>query len=357
MKLVGVKRKLFGNSDPVFYVWAPRWVDASAGIRALHYFCDALNQQGETAYLVLTEPRHNGEPRMNSKLFTPPLTQEIVDAHHSSQRPAIAVYPETVSGNPLNADLVVRLLMNFSGALGGPGEFDQDEYILAFSKKIAADYYKKTGSKPQVLFIPPVDPEEFAFQTEKDNYQVVYAGKYRAFVGKPPEVGTLPSVEIFRDGPKKQSREQVKKLLANASVFYSFENSSLVTESILSGTPAGFITSKFLGEIIAEDELGWDGAFLGDSPEELKRARESVRAGADRYLQVVSDFPKQLNSVLEKLKFQAVSVGVARKITVPHVDSVITANRFHIAFQILKNQGIVQLSKESWKFFLSLVRK
>jgi hypothetical protein len=246
--------------------------------------------------------------------------------------------------------------MNYAGALGGPEEFDDDEILFSFSQNIKEDYVLKVGIQSDVLFIPPIDPREFNFKSEKEPYQIVYAGKYRTFVGKPPSVGSLPSIEIFREGSKVQPRELVKKLIANASVVYSFENSSIVTEAILSGTPAGFIPNEFLGKVIAEKELGWAGSFLGDSSSEIDRARSTVVEGAKSYKKMIDEFPSSLENFVSKTQFVANSIGVGNQTQIPMIDYVVTRNRLKIAIQILKTQGPVQLAKELNKFMVNMVR-
>lgn len=345
--------RIFGNQDSPYYIWAPRWVESSAGIRALHYLCHSINSIGGEAYLVLTEPRHRGEPRISPSLFTPELTQDIVDAHHAGGRAPIGVYAETLSGNPLGTPVVVRLLMNYAGALGGPEVFDENEIIFAFSQKIAEDYELKGNSRPNVLFIPPIDPREFEFTSEKKPYQVVYAGKYRHFIGTPPAVGNLPTVEIFRDGPKRQPRELVKRIIAEASVVYSFENSSIVTEAILSGTPAGFIPSAFLGEVIAENELGWAGTFVGTDPGDIEKARATVLDGAENYRRVILGFEKNLQWFMKTTQLIGSTSAYETRATIPNANSQISRRRIVIAFEILRRYGPFVLLRELWRFLKS----
>ena len=47
--------------------------------------------------------------------------------------------------------------------------------------------------------------------------------------------------------------------MAKASVLHCFENSSIITEAVLSGTPVILVRSEFFKEVIAEQELGWSG--------------------------------------------------------------------------------------------------
>lgn len=345
--------RLFGRQTNPYLIWAPRWIESSAGVRAMHYLSHAINEMGSRAFLVIAEPAHAGQSRLNPRLLAPELTSDAAKAlEHSGDSP-IAVYPEDVIGNPLNAPTVVRILWNYAGALGGPKSFPDADIIWAFSENIAIDYEKETGKKPRVLFVPPVDPREFSFSVEKKPYQVVYAGKYRSFVGKPFQVGSLPTIEIFRDGPKRQSRDEVKKLIQEAQVVYSFENSSIVTESILSGTPAGFIPNKFLGAIIAEKELGWGGSFLGDDAAVVDKARLTLNEGVAAYYKTIDDFQENLTEFISSTQSVAKETKLGGAIKLPSALSVVTINRILLSVHIIRTKGLVVFLKELGRFLRS----
>jgi hypothetical protein len=348
---------VFGIQNNPYYIWAPRWIESSAGVRAVHFLCHSLNRAGQSAYVVPAEPPLRGEPRVNPTLQTPILSQEVIDSHTRAGRVPIAIYPEDVLGNPLNTSMVVRFLWNYSSALGGPEVFDSDEIIWAFSLNIALDYFEKTGTRAEVLFVPPVDPREFAPQEEKKGFQVVYAGKYRSFVGKPPLVGDLPTVEIFRDGIRKQPREVVRRLLRDANVVYSFENSSIVTEAILSGTPAGFIPNKFLGNIIAEQELGWSGTFIGQDSKDIDAARNSLKEGIAAYQTMVDKFPDALDSFIGSTQFRASTLGFDGEVNLPSFSSHATPNRIKLGLLILRQKGVKVFAREVCRFVLRALRR
>ena len=367
MTLKSNLEQLYGERTHPYFVYAPRWINSSAGIKALHFLCHSINESGHKAYIVMTEAQHAGEPRINSHLNTPILSQEECDAYFRDGLNPVVIYSETIPGNPLNANFVVRYLMNYAGALGGPKKFADDEYILAFSKKIAEHYAEVNETdEPPVLFLPPVDPREFRKQEQKKAYQVIYAGKYRSFIGKPPKVGNLPTVEIYRDGPRMQSRLQVQEILRNATVVYSFENSSIVTESILSGTPARFVPNEFLGEIIAETELGIGGVVLGDSDQDLIDARASIEVGIANYYQSIEIYLGALDAFIKITQSKAAFEGFNYPITVPIHGLLFSQHRIGLARQILKHQSMTTLVRVtfhfalrrlSWRFWLAKEKK
>jgi hypothetical protein len=296
---------------------------------------------GHQAYLVLSDYPSKNSIRVSGDLMTPLLTQEIANAHAKAKRLPIVIYPETVSGNPLNAPRVVRYLLNYAGALGGDKVFPKTDFVLAFTKNIARSYEEKNpGTKLSTLFVPPVDPREFKKNDEKKDYQLVYAGKYRSFVESPFQVGNLPSIEIFREGAKMQSREEVKRLLSEAKVLYAFENSSIITEAILSGTPVIGIRSSFFWEIIAEQETGNGGIRFHDSYAPLDEARMSVSDGILRYQELVQEFP---NSLMKFVMTSSEFFSKNKELTTLRLrnDSIQFVNhKFKLGLQIIKSKGL-----------------
>jgi hypothetical protein len=294
-------------------------------------------------------------PSINPALFTPTISKdELLDFQNAGLRP-IAIYPEDVIGNPLNAPVVIRFLWNYSGALGGPQEFEKSESVWAFSRNIALDYEAKTGIKPDVLFVPTVNPKEYSASKEKKSFQLVYAGKYRSFVGKPFQVGSLPTIEIFRSGSRKQTRDEVKQLLTEADVLFSFENSSIVTEAILSGTPAGFIPNPFLGQIIAEHELGWAGSFIGDAPEDIDKARSTLNAGRKSYLEAVEAYSSELVVFISKSQRLAENSNSKLWARLTKKASILTKNRVWLSLEMIRTKGFGVFRRELVRYLRSRI--
>jgi hypothetical protein len=342
---------VYGFRRNPYYIYAPRWIDTSAGIKALHYFCHALNRAGENAFLILTEAIHGDTPRVSGLLRTPILTQEIAESHFQAKLTPIVIYSETIPGNPLDANCIVRYLMNYAGILGGPRRFDNQELKIAFSESIAEKYRIENHQEPFVLFIPPIDPRPFNFNEHKSNFQLTYAGKYRAFIGKPPRMGNLRNIEIFRDGSKQQNRPEVINLLHDAKVLYSFENSSIISEAILSGTPTVLVKNVFFEELIAEKELGTAGVTWSDSEKEIEVAKKETIKGRQIYYQRINEFTDRLAEFIDLS--QEFSQGFDTKtIKVPNYQHFISQHRLSLAFQILRNQGASVLLRVLYHFLL-----
>ncbi len=338
----------------LFYIYTPAWRENAAGIRVLHYLCDALNQIGCQAFLVLHNPFETPN-KTNPKLQTPILTQELSDKHFKEQKIPTVIYSETIPGNPLKATRVVRYLLNYPGALGGPTTFNEKELLFSYTKSIQ----EKTIQESSVLFLPAVKRGELPSAGPKDpNLRLIYAGKFRAFVGPPPKITDLPIVEIYRDGPFKQDRAEVLDLLSRASVLYLWENSSIATEAILLNTPCVFIKNGFLGEIIASAELGLDGTTFSDSQQGLLKAQQSLPQAKAKYIEAEKEFWNQLHLFvdIQKSFFANSSIRVT-KIRVPKSKHVINRHRITLFLGMLQNIGLLKTLRVTKEFARIRIRK
>lgn len=345
--------RIYGQRQNPYYIYVPRWIDSSAGIKALHYLCHSLNRTGQIAYLVLCEPVFDKKPRVSPHLLTPILTQEIADCHFKEGLTPIVIYSETIPGNPIGGPFVVRYLLNFIGVLDGPKAFSDEDYLLSYTQMIAEHTKEMMGvDVDQVLFLPPIDPRDFSFNSNKEDFQLVYAGKYRSFVGIPRKVGNLKSIEIYRDGPKMQNRDTVKKLLSRASIVFIFENSSIATEAILSGTPVCFIKTPLSEKIIAEYELGKFGVAVDESEISIEEARSSIPRAIENYLNQIQEFNNNLDKFVSDTQFLAGSVGYQHVVNVPIFDTFVTPHRIALATQIVRKRGLRALCRVTYHFVM-----
>lgn len=345
---------LFGITKSPYYIYTPRWIESSAGIRVLHYLCHALNCVGEEAFLILSDIPNKREPRINPKLKTPILTQEQALAHFRGNRNPIVIYPETIKGNPLGAINTVRYLLNYAGLLGGNSTFHPDEYVIAFSQNIGKHYQEISNNVvAKILFVPPVNPSEFKINNQKKPFQLVYAGKYRSFIGPPPQVGNLPTIEIRRDGKEMQSRKSLKKLLADASVLYCFENSSLITEAILSGTPVLLVANEFFGSMIAESELGWGGVRFITDENALENATSTIEEGIKSYNESIDLFTQSLQEFISgsQIHFLENHSGIQSQIHLRKDHYIFFTHKISLGLEILKSKGMLAFTRVVFHYF------
>ena len=319
----------------LFYIYTPAIRLNSAGIRVLHYLCDALNQNGQDAWLVLHNPKENLNP-VDPELNTPILSQNQVNQHLAEGRTPTVIYSETVPGNPLKAKRVIRYLLHFPGVLGGTKKFPESEWLIAYSKKIM----DSVDNCKQSLFLPAIKISELPPIQKKDpNLHLMYAGKYRAFVGEPKNPTNLDLVEIHRDGPQRQSRSEVLNLLSKASSIYVWENSSIASEAVLLGTVCIFVPSPFLGDLIADYELGTDGISISLEQSEIIKARGSLPNARLKYLEAQKEFKNQLNMIIEQHENWSMNLPVQSSMKIPVISYTINRHRIRLFFSMLKHEG------------------
>lgn len=93
----------------------------SGGVMALNLLAKMLKNLGHEVTGVGTAR----SPHFNVVLFH--------DAHKIAQRDDVwTIYPEVISGNPLNAKNVVRWVMYYSGVQGGDKEYDDSEVVMTY---------------------------------------------------------------------------------------------------------------------------------------------------------------------------------------------------------------------------------
>jgi hypothetical protein len=246
------------------------------------------------------------------------------------------IYSETVPGNPLKAKRVIRYLLHFPGALGGTKKFNTDEWLVAYSKKImdSVDYCNES------LFLPAIKTSELPPVSNKDpNLHLMYAGKYRAFVGEPANPTKFNLLEIHRDGPKRQSRTEVLDLLSRARSIYIWENSSIATEAVLLGTVCIFVPNPFLGELIADYELGRDGIATSLEPAEIEQARKSLPNAKVQYQKAQQEFREQLENIIKVHQKWSVNLPVQEKMKIPVISYTINQHRVRLFFAMLRHEG------------------
>lgn len=344
-------RILYGGHDHPYYIYTTGWRTDAAGVRALHYLCHSINSIGYRAFLVIPDTFSPGSA-INVKLNTPVLTKSLARMHRKCGENAIVIYSETIPGNPLKSEFAIRYLMNFAGALGGTLEFSKEDMIVSYSKSIAEDFHDATGRRVDFeLFLPAIDYREIVFNRDtREDFYLLYAAKFRNFVGKPNELPSIKVKEIRRDSPMAESRSELLHLLGKCRGVLSLENSSIITEAVLSGTPAYFVENSFLSKPIAEHELGWGGVGWNFSLEAEEKAFATVEEGRDRYMQNVESFPRNLLKFIEysQKHFNSRSLNLNEEF--PSQLRLFILHKFSMSKQTFRNLGLKGLIRTSIRF-------
>ncbi|MBV9955967.1 MAG: hypothetical protein JOZ70_12045 [Pseudolabrys sp.] len=287
-----------------YYIVAPNYLRTSAGIRALHLLCHALNCLGEDAY-VLISPMVWGRALTDPSLDTPVADGRLFAKHRRQGRTPITIYPETIRGNPLQAPLVVRYVCNYPGLLGGDKTYPASEIVFGYSRRLA----EAAGHRDNVLFLPASDPTIFhpAPPGAPRSGTCFYGAKYSVHHGGKFFPVTRDSIEITRDLPDSQTPSEIADLFRRSELFYCYENTALAIEAAMCGCPAVFLPNEHLTEIIASDELTSDGFAWGTDPAEIERAKQTVKNIFPNYEAAVQRFWVDLARMVERTQ-QAANV-------------------------------------------------
>lgn len=272
-----------------YVIFAPEFVPNSAGIRSMYVLAHVLRQKGHQVYMTGTTqppPKDTG-----IRVSVIPLRDARAIARWSD---CVAVYPETIAGNPLGAVRVARWVLNKPGYLGGSDIYPEGEMVFVYSDVYVQYLKNKVDGK---LYMPTIDRKIFfpsPIPAKDRLLTCFYVGKS---TWKDGYVDPSTSFEITRMSPAKSD---LGKLFRMCKALYCFDNSSILAyEAISCGCPAIVIPD---GTHSRQDyerlELGMDGLAWG--PEELDRAAATVDTFWDRYSALEKDFDRQLDEFVEK---------------------------------------------------------
>ena len=241
----------------VFYRLARSYTETSAGVRAMHLLCDRINRLGQPAYLVPVDRYFETSPR----LLTPILTKSLRDAHSSKNLRTISIQDESINGNPLRTDLSIRWLLNHPGLLAGKKK-----------SSVTMNFVYANEIEPGLprLFVNTIDYLFYENHSRREErpIKLFYAGKLRS-LGVSVDV-PAGSIEIFRDGAKRQSRQELRELFSQASVLYLAEDSAIALEAAICGCPTVHMKELFQKPALSTED-GGVGLSSSDSPSELAK--------------------------------------------------------------------------------------
>ena len=289
-------RQLFRKGANPYYILAPGYAERSAGIRAMHYLCHALNLSGLEAYMLC-----NGPEAMHLK--APLINREVVEYHESQGLLPIYIYPESVSGNPYNARMSARFLLNHPGLIGGDLRYPKDVQVFYFSKDfLNADLSANNPCHPLIipvfdtsLFYPPAEPVP---QRER---AYLYLNRFPLaevdFSALPADIEVLPN--------DKAQHQLLGEVFRSARALYSYERSAICGEAILCGCPVVLLPGRLLTERPDQDNYGRYGIAWGTAPEELEFARQTLGLYQQGYRQVEQEFWQDFDRFVELTQARA----------------------------------------------------
>lgn len=297
--------RLYAPLRQPYYIWAPAFRYNSGGVRALHNLCHALNLKGEEAY-VLTSV-------VSGSLRTPILTPDIVQGHYDTDRSPIAVYPEVISDNPLDAQNVVRYLLNYPGKLTGiPIDLAATDLVYTHGLAVVPE-----GWQADLLHMPLVDTKIFNSIGVDDKSRkgtAVFLHRYLENDGEPSPV-TRDSIEIS-SRVKHRNAYELAQLLRSVELLYVYEPSTIIFEALLCGCPVVFLAESSHYPVSVMKDYGQAGIALGCDSEQIQAAKKSVHAYTEEYKAIEADFWSALEGFIEKTQ-SAAEGKIKRKLHFP----------------------------------------
>jgi O-antigen biosynthesis protein len=261
-----IMRNFYSTDHAPYYIYGLDYLQQSAGIRALHYLCHALNESGLEAYITCDG--------VVPQLRTPVLTTTVMMQHHATGRKPIMVYPEIVSGDPLAAGgVVVRWLLNTPGHIGGDTTFPEQDLIFAYSQ-----VFLPAGMSGHLLHIPTADLSVFNNDNNPDDATrdlvCFYAHKYLINGGTLTE-HVHGAISLCKD--QKLTHTEIAALLRRSRLLYVYEATALVVEALLCGCPVSIVETDYWRNHVVNFSCGTDsGVIMDDKPESIVRAKENV---------------------------------------------------------------------------------
>jgi hypothetical protein len=288
-------------SHPI-YVDAPPYSARSGGVRALYLLCHHLNALGYEAYIAAARP--GVAPGLN----TPLLDRATARRHRREKREPIVVYPEVTAGNPRNANIVVRYLLNRPGRIvpGIVSTFEDDDYFLHYAQEHALP-----GMKSLDLFLPLVDRSVYhppSAATPRHGF-VIYAFRARINANTLPD-WLAPAALVSMDSPR--SHGELAALYRQSRALVTFERGTAMLEALHCGCPVICIEGENLRRGAYQGLFGGAGLVWGWDEDRLPfAAAETEKFRAD-YAALAETTSQRVDRA-----FQAIAADIADRARMP----------------------------------------
>ncbi len=206
-----------------YVIWAPPFVQSSAGVRALYVLCEKLREAGRTAAMELLG---NGMPWYRG-WFEVPLNVGYAPSEFTREQyeNAIHVYPEADFGSPPDPRRCnVRWILNTPGHLPNPGSrttFDE-ELLFPWSKQFLPE-----APDEMLLQVSTIEYGLFSEDPSVKKFIDAYyvgKGRFRTEV----EGDHFGLVEITAEWPC--TREDVATLLRKTRTLYTYDDTTQLNE-------------------------------------------------------------------------------------------------------------------------------
>lgn len=288
-----------------YYIYAPAYGDVSAGVVVLHTLCHLLNLEGYAAYIA-------GTNVVNPRFETPLATPEVMAMHRAQGLTPIVVYPEVVSGNPMNAEVCVRYILNRIGYVAG-NALNEGEHDLFFyySENFLGDARKQDVD---FLFLPVLNTELFKPDpTRKKDRTFVFQSRFPL---EKIDFSLFPPGTELLSMKNPVSLPELAKKLQGGRVLYAYESSSVCNEAMACGCPVIYLPDGGLKAVPDQFAFGVNGAAMANEKNGYARALATVDTVYPTLVALSKVFGADLPVFLEKTQ-DAARKAAARRAAQP----------------------------------------
>lgn len=233
-------------------VWTPPqgFANESGGIKVLHAFCNELNKAGQQAYIT------SGNPNPN---WNTPTWQ-------GGTNDFIAVYPEIIQDNPLNANKVVRYILYKQQR-----DIPEGETFISFMNMF--NIWELPDD--HILYLPVIETDIFTDTHQSRSGTAYYLGKGANSLRISETNNSFEITKAFT-----LNKEQLKDKLNSIELLYTYDNMTAINEiARLCNCPVVIIPDgSFTKKEYTKHELGLEG--LGYGIEETEWAKSTINSEA-----------------------------------------------------------------------------
>lgn len=288
---------MIASSGYTYFIVAPHYRESSLGVQVLHRLCHMINERGGQAWMIGCDTN----PDWNA----PACTEQAFKTLMESGEPWIVVYPEVTRGNPLNAPVVVRYMLNREGVIDGnivdPGDDD-----LFFWYR---DEFADKEPQPKLLGIESYDLDLFKDDHSVKDVDLLYINRLPNSV---VEFSKLPKNITILSMENPLSHKELAALLKRARVLYTYEASGTCVLANLCGCPVVALTAPGYEEYALKPEtlkdIGDAGFSFSDSPAALATVKANLYKVRDHLLLKRKILQEQFDNFLHLTQQQASQV-------------------------------------------------
>ena len=254
---------LVAEREIYFVVYAPAFQRTSGGVYALHALAEDMYAMGCNVGVLAAE----GMPGARVPLIS---LQHLEDVRAAGLL-IVAIYPEIVTGNSLNADYAVWWLLNYPGFLkdNWDGNHDWADRVVSFGPEVG----KQCRCDAELIY-PLYDPDFFFPNAAIPKTEITY---YVHRIFNVAETIQAPVSPTFILNPaNKLSYKQLRLALWKSKVVISHEWSGTLVIAQLCGVPVILMQSPALSADVQYGGASMPGAAWGYSEQSIALATRTL---------------------------------------------------------------------------------